>query len=310
MRIDSYNIKCFLLLLLSIPVFTSVQASTLSHKTAKYLYDLNTDRTKNLLLPSDVVVNKGYKYVVDGGNHRVVVFDGKGKHQFSFGKQGKKKSEFKYPVGIDVAANGLVFVADSGNKRIQVFNSKGKYIRQFKVKSGRYRIRPIDVLVDEKNNELYVTGNETHEVLVFSLKGTFKRKWGGNGVGEGEFRYPATLSHLKDGRIAVVDVLNSRVQVFTKDGKYSSQISGWGVIAGQLFRPKGIAVNNKGHIYISDSYLNIIQVFEDSGQFLHVLKMKKDRQLMTPVGIGFDSRGQLHITEMRKNRISVFNVNP
>lgn len=310
MHNDSYAFKILLFFLLSTLLSAIVQADTIPKKHAKFLYKLNADKANGLLLPSDVAAAKKFVYVVDGGKHRVLVFNLQGDYKFSIGKHGKDKAEFVNPVGIDVASNGTVYVADSGNRRIQVFNEKGKYIRQFKVKSGRYRVRPIDILIDEKNKELYVSGNETHEILVFTLKGKLKRKWGGNGLSEGEFRYPATLAHLKDGRVAVVDVLNSRVQVFDKKGNYSTQISGWGVTAGKVFRPKGIAVDKKGNVYISDSYLNVVQVFSDSGELLHVLEMSDAHELFTPVGMSFDSSNHLYITEMRNNRISVFNVNP
>lgn len=306
----SYILKFFSFLLLSTLLPAIAQADLIPKKSIDFVHDLNADQAKGFLLPSDVAVSRQFVYVVDGGKHRILAFNMQGEYKFSFGKQGKGKSEFYYPVGIDVASDGKVYVADSGNKRIQVFNAKGKYIKQFKVKSGRYRIRPIDVLVDEKNKELYVSGNETHEILVFTLKGKLKRKWGGNGINEGEFRYPATLAHLKDGRVAVVDVLNSRVQVFNKKGKYSTQISSWGITAGQVFRPKGIAVDNNGNIYISDSYTSKVQVFKDTGELLHVLKMSDDRTLYTPVGMAFDKHNRLYVTEMRNNRISIFNVNP
>ena len=308
MHIDSYALKSLLFLLLSTLLSAIAQADTIPKKQAEFIHGLNADKASGMLLPSDVAVAGNLVYVVDGGKHRILVFNLHGKFKYSFGSQGKGKAEFNYPVGIDVASNGTVYVADSGNRRVQVFGKKGKYIRQFKIKSGRYRIRPVDVLIDEKNKELYVSGNETHEVLVFTLKGKLKRKWGGNGLSEGEFRYPATLAHLNDGRIAVVDVLNSRVQVFDKKGKYSTQISGWGVTAGKVFRPKGIAVDNKGNIYISDSYLNVVQVFSDSGQLLSVLEMSGAHELYTPVGMSFDQNNHLYITEMRSNRISVFNV--
>lgn len=314
MRTDSCIPKLIFSFLLCTLLSAVAIADSIPRKNTSHLYDLKAEQQPvqkpGLLLPSDVAVNGRFVYVVDGGNHRVVKFDLKGNYVDSFGRQGKGPSEFMYPVGIDVASNGWIYIADSGNKRIQVFDSKGKYIRQFKVKSGRYLIRPVDVLVDEKSKELYVTGNETHEVMVFSLKGKLKRKWGGNGISEGEFRYPATLAHLKDGRIAVVDVLNSRVQVFNANGKYSTQISAWGVTAGQVFRPKGIAVNKKGNVFISDSYLNLVQVFEDTGELLHVLKMNKNHELYTPVGMSFDKDDRLYITEMRNNRISVFDVTP
>ena len=310
MQIDSYALKYLICALLSIFSAATVQAEVIPEKRVQFIHSLNADQADGFALPSDVAMNGKSVYVVDGGNHRVLVFNLKGEFKFSFGKQGKGKTEFSYPVGIDVASNGLVYVADSGNKRIQVFNAAGRYIRQFKVKSGRYLIRPVDILVDEKKSELYVSASDTHEIMVFTLKGKLKHKWGGNGVGEGEFRYPATLAHLKDGRIAVVDVLNSRVQVFEKKGTYSTQVSEWGVTGGQVFRPKGIAVDEKGTIYISDSYMNIVQVFSENGKLKYVLKMPVNHALYTPVGMSFDSSNRLYITEMRNNRVNVFNVNP
>lgn len=272
--------------------------------------DINPAAENTLLLPSDVAVSNSYIYVVDGGHHRVVVFDQQGNYAFSFGSYGAGKGEFNSPVGIDVSEGGEVYVADTANKRIQVFSAAGKFVRLFKVKSGRYIIRPIDVLVDEKAREVYVSGNDNHKVMVFSSKGKLKREWGGNGTSEGEFRYPATLAHLKDGRVAVVDVLNARLQIFEKNGDYSIQISGWGVEPGQVFRPKGVAVDKDGDIYISDSYLNLVQVFSDVGKLKYILDTVAPRTLYTPVGMYVDAKNKLYITEMRKHRISVFSLNP
>lgn len=306
----SYIIKFLILLLLSTFFTAVVQAEVMPKKNTEFLYALNASQANGFMLPSDVATSGQYAYVVDAGHHRILAFNLQGEFQFSFGQRGSGNSELDYPVGIDVATNGDVYVADSGNKRVQVFSETGKYLRQFKVKSGRYRLRPVDVLVNEKQNELYVTSSDNHKVLVFTVKGKLKRSWGGNGINEGDFRYPATMAHLKDGRIAVVDVLNSRVQVFEKNGDYSIQISEWGVTQGQVFRPKGVAIDNDGNFYISDSFLNLVQVFSDTGKLLHMLEMPESHELYTPVGMTFDKYNHLYITEMRNNRVSIFNVKP
>ena len=285
-----------------------VSADPIKKKNSRHIYNLDASEAGGMQMPSDVAVTNNNVYVVDGANSRILVFDKNGRYQFKFGKKGKNRSELNYPLGIDVANNGNVYVADAGNKRIQVFSSSGKYIKSFKVKSGRYKIRPVDVLVDENSKKIFITANDTHEVLVYSLGGRYIKKWGGDGINEGEFRYPATLAHLKDKRVAVVDVLNSRLQVFERNGKYSAKITDWGVSAGQVFRPKGVAVDKKGNIYISDSYMNVVQVFNDSGEFLHVLTMPKKNKLYTPVGMTVDNHNRLYITEMRNNRVSVFDV--
>lgn len=306
----SYITFYFIIFIVNLALVPSAGAVELVSKPAVFLFDLKLEGKNSLLLPSDVASSNQRTYVVDGGNHRVVVFDKKGHYQFSIGSEGKRKGQFNYPVGIDVASNGDVYVADSGNRRVQVFTSDGKFKRLFKTRSGRYMIRPIDVLVDEKSKEIFVSGNENHKVMVFSLKGKLKRDWGGNGTNQGEFRYPATLAHLKDGRVAVVDVLNSRVQVFEKKGIYSIQIADWGVSQGQVFRPKGVAFDSLGNAYVSDSYLNVIQSFSDEGDFLHVLDTGDTHKLFTPVGMVIDKKNRLYITEMRRHRVSVYQLQP
>jgi len=310
MRRYSYISFYFTIILLSAGFSAASNAAEFVQKPVSFLFELKLADNKNLLLPSDVASSDKNIYVVDGGHHRIVVYNQKGQFQFTFGAEGAQKGKFKYPVGIDVANNGDIYVADSGNRRIQVFSSKGKFKRQFKIKSGRYLIRPIDVLVDEKKKEVFVSGNESHEIMVFSLNGKLKRSWGGSGVNEGEFRYPATLAHLKDGRVAAVDVLNSRIQVFEKKGDYSFQIADWGVTQGQVFRPKGIAFDSLGNAYVSDSYLNVVQAFSDEGDFLHVLDTGEKHKLFTPVGMVIDKNNRLYITEMRRHRVSVYQLQP
>lgn len=258
-------------------------------------------------MPSDVAVSKQYIYVVDSGKHRVVAFDINGRYLFQFGGQGHKKGQLHYPVGIDVA-NGKVYVADSGNHRVQIFDASGKFLKAFPVRRKNKKIRPIDVLMDTGKQELYVTGSDNHRVMVFKPGGTLKRHWGGNGLAKGEFRYPATLAHMTDDRIAVVDVLNSRVQIFDRQGKFSLQVAGWGVLPGQVFRPKGVAVDKQGRVYISDSYLNLVQVFAETGRFLYVLGSKgTPYKLSTAVGMAIGNN-RLYVTEMLGNKVRVFRL--
>jgi len=297
-----------LLIFLTSSVFGPVFAGNTSKHAIKKILQITGVGDNALSLPSDVAVADGKVYVVDGGNHRIVVFDMQGQFLFKFGGKGKANGQMNYPVGIFADANKTVYVADSGNFRVQVFSALGQYKSKFKIKSGKKNIRPVDLIRHSESGHIIVTGSNNHSVMEYSSRGKFLRKWGGNGLNQGEFRYPATLTELNDGRIAVVDVLNSRVQVFNANGRVSMVVGEWGVLPGQLVRPKGVAVDKKGNFYITDSYMNVLQSFTDSGDFISVLA-KKDKpfSLVTPVGLSIYNN-KLLLVEMREHRVSVFQL--
>ncbi|MCK4706009.1 MAG: hypothetical protein KAT90_11030, partial [Gammaproteobacteria bacterium] len=67
---------CFLIL--QIFVYTPAHSSALLTQPASLKYQLSSDNTKTFSLPSDVAANSKQVFIVDGGNHRIVVFDKQG----------------------------------------------------------------------------------------------------------------------------------------------------------------------------------------------------------------------------------------
>ena len=57
---------------------------------------------------------------------------------------------------------------------------------------------------DEKN----------HRVQVLDMSGKFVTKFGSEGIGRGEFKWPVSTANLSNGRIVVCDKENNRIQVF------------------------------------------------------------------------------------------------
>ncbi|MBI4837652.1 MAG: hypothetical protein HY806_00555, partial [Nitrospirae bacterium] len=116
--------------------------------------------------PSDLAVGPNRDiYIVDGLNNRIVVLDSDGRLNFTFGKEGSGRGEFKYPLGIDISPGGKVFIADTGNHRVQVFDSRGGFLDMFTVKNSPHEkpSDPVDVLVSTTINYLYVSDNDNHK---------------------------------------------------------------------------------------------------------------------------------------------------
>jgi DNA-binding beta-propeller fold protein YncE len=261
-------------------------------------------------MPTDAAAGpEGDLYVLDGVNHRVVVYGVDGKFRFGFGSQGSEPGQLLFPLGIATAPDGKVYVADSGNHRFQAFASNGKLLDTAPlpdVPSGTPP-DPADIVVDPNRRRLYITDNDNHHVLVFNLASRqFESIWGSPGQGRRQFRFPFLTGISPEGYLFIVEPINTRVQVINSEGKFVNFIGGWGVEAGQLFRPKGVAVY-EDKVFVSDSYLGSIQAFNMRGDFLGVLADAAGvpMKFVTPTGITVDEkRKRLYVVELKANRVS------
>jgi DNA-binding beta-propeller fold protein YncE len=285
-------------------------ASAFKITPLRHLFDLE----HGFLQPSDVDVGKNHGiYVLDGVNNQVKVFDEKGAFLFSFGSKGTGRGQFESPLGLTIDSAGRVFVADTGNRRVQTFSAEGKAQAEFPVtlKDAQHPCDPVDLALDEKRNRIYVVDNENHSVLLYSLDTFFfLERWGKEGDGRQDFRYPFFIAVGKDSTVLIVDVLNTRVQAWEPKGRAISTIGEWGVDVSQLYRPKGVCVDKDNRVFVSDSYLGAIQVFNRYGSFLSVAgdEAGKIIKWKTPVGMAIDDRQRLYVVDMIANRVCVYQI--
>jgi len=259
-----------------------------------------------LLMPSDVALGgDGRAYVVDGRNHQIAVFDANGARVTSLGMMGGEDGQLLNPVGIGVAPNGDVWVADRGNERIVMFDDRGRARQVLELEVDGEDIVPVDIAIGLRGRELFITSNNTHQVVVFSTQGEFLRAWGGKGEDDGQFQYPATIDIDAAGNLYVVDVINARVQKFDAAGTHLQTIGKLGGKAGTFYRPKGVAVDETGKVYVSDSFLGVVQVFGPDGELAYVIGQDGAATLFdTPVGLAASGK-RLYVTQMLAGKVAV-----
>ncbi|MDM8548876.1 NHL repeat-containing protein [Desulfobacterales bacterium HSG2] len=158
----------------------------------------------------------GLLYMADAGNHRVDVFDLKGKFRFLFGGKGSDKGKMNNPEAAKVSSEGKVYVTDLKNNRVQVFTKDGKFIKSWGTKgTGPGELRVPAGLALDKHDNVFVTEIGNNRVQVFDKDGNFITSWGKKGSGNGEFgNLHGIIVDKETGWVYVADTANNRVQVF------------------------------------------------------------------------------------------------
>ncbi|WND02972.1 peptidyl-alpha-hydroxyglycine alpha-amidating lyase family protein [Temperatibacter marinus] len=130
------------------------------------------DRDYNLTLfnqPMDVAFDrKGYIYVVDKGNDRIVKLDQNGFIETSWGQKGTGRSQFNFAHSIVIDSEDRVYVADRENQRIQIFDLEGTYLKQWKNVGYPY-------MITLSKDSLWMTDARAEQVKQFDMKGNLIR---------------------------------------------------------------------------------------------------------------------------------------
>lgn len=128
------------------------------------------------------------------------------------------------------------------------------------------------------DGNLYVTDG-TDRVTVVSPAGKVIRRFGGPGVGPGQFTFvtkdprdPTDMAESiavgPDGSVYVSDSGNGRVEVFKPTGKFVRQVGSFGFNAGQFQLPHDVVVDSTGDLYVVDLQFNTVSKFSPTGKFI------------------------------------------
>jgi hypothetical protein len=168
----------------------------------------------DLARPTGVCCAEGTIYVTETAAHRILVIEADGGIR-RMGERGGAPGQFNFPTALAVRG-GTLFVADTLNFRIQQLDAaSGRQLGLF----GRLGDAPGEmprlkgIAVDRAGN-LWAADAHLDQVALYDRDGNFLIALGGPGGAPGQFSFPAGVAARVDGRIAVVDSLNRRLQVF------------------------------------------------------------------------------------------------
>jgi class 3 adenylate cyclase/DNA-binding beta-propeller fold protein YncE len=145
------------------------------------------------------------------------------------------------------------------------------------VASDQQRAQYLNVALDAKGN-VYAADRIVHRIVIWDRAGK-PQLWGRFGSRPGEFNFGGvtagdqsqSVAIASDGRIAVGDGGNHRVQIFDANRKFIRAIGREGRAPGQFVNPCCVAFDPQGRLYVADAGRNDIQVFDTNGLFVRII---------------------------------------
>ncbi len=217
--------------------------------------------------------------------------------------RGEAAGDYWAPQGIAIFRN-WIFVTSSYNG-IQMYDVNGTLLRQWGADYGdddgqfscaigvavlarsqdqilaRSKDRGLQEHPTQKHptqDLVYVADFGNHRVQVFEPDGTFVRKWGAPGSGDGQFRYPfgvAVLARSQDRGHHTRDLIfvsehgNHRIQAFHSDGTFLFKWGCKGSENGNFNFPSHLALHPiRDLLFVVDSGNHRVQVFDLDGVFI------------------------------------------
>lgn len=221
---------------------------------------------------------------------------------------GAARARLVYPVAVAFLGRTLL-VADSEGGAVRAFGEDGKPVAV--PVSLPALTRPSGLAVDEARGRLFVVDTPAHVVHVLPLApGGEARVLGGRGTAPGKFNYPTHVAVDGEGRLAVSDAMNFRVQIFDAALEPSTVFGQVGDGLGDLSRPKGIVVDREGVVFVLEGYFDVIQAFDGKGALLGTFGGSgvAPGRLWLAAGMALDARGRLYVADTFNARVQVFDL--
>lgn len=243
--------------------------------------------------------------VADTWRGRVHIFDRReGEYAHLRGSEWEK---MRLPIGLAVDGADNIYVADGELNRIFVFKPDGKFDRM--LDTAAWLKRPSALAIDRARQRLYVVDTPAHDVKVVDLpSGRVQRVIGRRGEDRGEFNFPTFATLDRQGRLAVTDSMNMRIQIFDAEGQLVSAFGRHGDGSGDFSAPKGAALDSEGHVYVADAGFDNMQIFDQSGKLLLFwgASGQEAGKFWLPSGVLVDGQDRIYVADSYNKRVQIF----
>jgi serine/threonine protein kinase len=217
---------------------------------------------------------------------------------------------FSKPSAATIDIRGRIFATDAADHYIRVLDGQGKFLKELSNRQGKNG--GISGIACDATGNLYLADPDTGCVQVISSDtGTWMRKVGSKGIGEGQLQLPAGLAVDRFSQLYVVDYGTSKISVFSKAGIFQRSFGGKGTGRGEFNVPRGIAIDRYDRIYICDSLNHRIQVFNSKGEYMFHFggRGQEPGKFLGPADLSIDPENNcLYVADKGNARVQIFEL--
>jgi peptidylamidoglycolate lyase len=190
--------------------------------------------------------------------------------------------------GVDIDSRGNIYTLQRTPSKVMIFDSRGRFLRSW----GEGVFTKAHALRVDRQNNIWITDRELHQVLKFTRDGRLLMALGTKGVAgdntsEVALNGPADVVFGPNGDIFVADgeSANTRIVKYSRDGRFLKMWGTRGSEPGQLITPHSIVMDSHGRLYVANRGNKRIEIYNQDGGFLGQIT-----NAATPYGPIYDPR--------------------
>lgn len=165
--------------------------------------------------------------------------------------------------------------------------------------------KPMDVAVIDQF--IYVTDTGNKRVQVFDLGGNPVFKFGKEGYGPGQFKFPYGIAGDSHGNVYIADLYNGGISVHESKGKFIKYFAEKKPDEKLIDTPGGLRIfDNK--VYVTDIRKSKVYVFDLNGKkLMEIGKMGlKEGEFRAPNAVTVDKEGNIYVVDTGNHRVQIF----
>lgn len=189
--------------------------------------------------------------------------------------------------------DGRLFVVDRDRHRVLIFRDRRVVgmLGETDAPLGPFN-HPCSVGFAADGTIYVADGYANYRIHRFAPDGTPQGGWGSFGRAPGAFRTPHDVAVLPDGRVAVVDRENDRVQVFSPEGEVLA-------VAGDFYQPMAVWAEAGGTLLVTDKVPTLTRLSAEGAVLARCRPVLNGAH-----GLAVANDGTIYLAEMHPSRIS------